>query len=100
MIVEVRTDGSVVLAEPEDTRGFKVVAPLGMTEGDIARALVGVADLQADHAWVYPSSIRRMSPLASRTEWQTSFAKMLDYARSKNWLRATDDAIRAHIEHK
>lgn len=98
MIVEVRNDGSVNLAEPGDTRGFKLVAPRGMTEHDIVLALKGVADVELDHAWVRQPWIQEMSPLAASVEWQASFARMLDYARSKGWLRPADEAIRAHIE--
>jgi hypothetical protein len=98
MIVEVRIDGSVALLKAEDTRGFKLVAPLGLLEPDLARALAGVAEVVSDHAWVFQPWILENSPLAASAEWQGSFARMLDYAHSKNWLRETDGAIRAHIE--
>lgn len=98
MIVEVRTDGSVALLEAEDTRGFKLVAPQGLSEADLIRALAGVADVEAGHAWVFQPWVQDKSPLTGSEDWQSSFARMLDYARSKNWLRDTDGAIRAHIE--
>lgn len=98
VIVEVAKDGSVALLEPEDTRAFKLVAPREMDEHDVVQALRSVADVEFDHAWVRQAWIRETSPLASSGEWQASFAKMLDYARSKGWLRPADEAIRAHIE--
>jgi hypothetical protein len=100
MIVDVGTDGSVALLEAEDTRAFKLVAPHGMTEADLAQVLTGVAEIESNHAWVKQSWILGNSPLAASQDWQGSFAKMLDYARSKNWLRGADEAIRAHIEQK
>ena len=98
MIVDVGNDGSVALLEPEDMRSFKLVAPRDLSESDLAQALKVVADVESGYAWVLQSWIRNKSPLTASEEWQRSFAGMLDYARSKNWLRASDEAIRAHIE--
>ncbi len=98
MIVDVRNDGSVALLEPEDTRSFKLIARRGMTEHDIIHALKGVADVELDHAWVRQVWLQETSPLAASSEWQTAFATMVNYARSKGWLRPADEAIRAHIE--
>lgn len=100
MIVEVASDGSVVLLGPEDTRSFKLVAPRDLGGAELAQALAGIADITADHVWVFTPWIREASGLAASAEWRESFGKMLDYARSKNWLRSTDEAIRAHIERR
>lgn len=100
MIVDVRTDGSVALLEAEDMRAFKLVAPIAMSDADLARSLKGAADVSAGHAWVSQSWIRAHAPLAAQGEWQASFAKMVAYAGTKGWLRETDAAIRAHIERK
>jgi hypothetical protein len=98
MIVEVRIDGSVALLEAQNTRDFKLVASQRLTEEDLIQALARVADVASGHAWVFQHWIREKSPLAASADWQNSFSKMLDYARSKNWLRDTDGAIRVHIE--
>jgi hypothetical protein len=101
VIVEVKTDRSTALLEPEDTRSFKLVAPRDLNEADLADALSGIADVAStDYAWVLQSWVRENSGLAASVEWQNSFDKMLDFARSKNWLRPTDEAIRAHIERR
>jgi hypothetical protein len=100
MIVEVRSDCSVALLEPEDTRSFKLVAPHDLNGADLAQALAGIADVDSDHAWVLASWVREKSGLADSAEWQNSFGRMLDYAKSKNWLRATDEAVRAHMERR
>jgi hypothetical protein len=100
MIVEVRADHSVALLEPEETRSFKLVASRDLSEPELARALAGIADVVSDHAWVLAQWIREQSGLAASAEWQSAFGKMLDYARSKGWLRATDEAVRAHIERR
>ncbi len=100
MIVEVRGDRSVVLLEPRDTRSFKLVAPAGLGEADLARALAGIGDIAGGHAWVAAAWVREASGLACSAEWREAFGKMLDYARSKDWVRATDEAIRAHIERR
>jgi hypothetical protein len=100
MIVNVHGDGTVALLEAEDTRAFKLVAPREMGMADLARALAGAADVEAGHAWVSRSWVLDTSPLASSESWRRSFAEMLDYARSKGWLRASDEAIRAHIERR
>lgn len=98
MIVNVQSGGSVSLLEAEDTRGFKLVVPRDLGDADLARALSGAADLVQGHAWVSQDWIRENSPLADSSEWQASFAKMVDYADGKGWLRDTDKAIRAHVE--
>lgn len=100
MIVDVRSDRSVALLEPEDTRSFKLVAPRDLSGTDLAQALSGIADVESDHAWVFAAWIREASGLAADAEWRDAFGKMLAYARSKAWLRSTDEAIRAHIERR
>ncbi len=69
---------SVTLHEPDDFRAFSVVVP------------------EVEHAWVDPGQVIALADGAG-AEWRGSFDGMVEYARSKGWVR-DDGAIRAHVE--
>jgi len=49
-------------------------------------------------AMVRVDAVRRLAGAAVRGKWETDFAAMLDYARSKGWLSDDGSSIRAHVE--
>lgn len=71
---------TVELKEPEDFKAFKVVVR------------------EAEHAWVSPERVAELAADAGASQtWGAEFAAMVDFARSKGWVR-DDGAIRAHVE--
>lgn len=71
---------SVRLVDPSDFRSFKVV-------------LVDV-----EHTWIEPERIAELAgELAASPEWREGFERMLEFARSRGWVR-DDGAVRAHVE--
>ena len=71
---------SVTLHEPDDFRAFSVVVP------------------EVEHAWVDPAQVIALAAAGGAgAEWRGSFDGMVEYARSRGWVR-DDGAIRAHLE--
>ncbi|MEW5422274.1 flavin reductase family protein [Amorphus sp. 3PC139-8] len=67
-------------------------------DADRQAAVASVAELDdADHAWVRPDTVRAMSPLGDRAEWEEGFAAMVSFAAKHGWVDA-EGRIRAHIE--
>jgi hypothetical protein len=91
---------TVVLAEAGDCRRFHVaVRGAGGAAGldDALRAHdAGTVDGDGE-ALVRVVAVRRLAG-ALGAAWETEFAAMLDYARTKGWLSEDGEAIRAHVE--
>ena len=61
-------------------------------------ALRGIGRLSCDgHAWVRPDCLRALLPVDLPADWETGFARMSEFARSRGWI-GEGGAIRAHIE--
>lgn len=97
MRIVLTSAGPPRLEGPADFKRFSLaVAPQLMT--DPRAAVAPVADLdEGGHAWVRPDAVRAISPMAGRSDWETGFAAMMDFAAKHGWI---DDQgrIRAHIE--
>jgi len=92
---------TVALEEPADCGRFHVAV---RGEGDAAALDVAlrtnaVGTLDGDgEALVGVDAVRRLAAGSVGDTWETDFAAMLGYARSKGWLSDDGAAIRAHVE--
>jgi hypothetical protein len=89
----------VSLGEPEDCSRFDLVVHGTGGGDDLDRALVSASmgRMEGDDALVAVDRIRELAAGSVGVGWETDFAAMLDYARSRGWLSGDDAAIRAHI---
>ena len=92
MVIVVR-DKEVRLNEPGDFKGFKVVVETGDGNGLFAVGRLA----HRDTAWIQADAVRRLAGDAVTPEWESGFAAMLDYAKTKGWLDDAGD-IQAHVE--
>jgi hypothetical protein len=90
---------AVTLQEPDDFRGFKVVAN-GVGPDELAEALRHVGRVTDERdAFIDVSAVKRLAAERSqRPDWMASFNGMLEYARTRGWTSPDGDAIRAHCE--
>lgn len=93
MLLRIGADGAAVLEEAGEFTRFAVALHPAAPAG----ALAAVARRDGAHAWIAPETLRRLSPMGADAAWQTGFAAMLDFARSRGWVDA-EGAIRAHVE--
>jgi len=92
MVIVVR-DKEVRLDDPDDFKGFKVVVETGDGSGLFAVGRLA----HRDTAWIQADAVRRLAGDAVTPEWESGFAAMLDYAKTKGWLDDAGD-IQAHVE--
>lgn len=92
--------GAVGLDAPEDCARFHVALRGGGDRAALDDALTraGAGRLDGDGALIRVDAVRRLAAGRVLPGWEASFAKMLDYARSKGWLDDGGAAIRAHVE--
>ena len=98
MVIFVDESFAVTLLEPEDLKGFKLVArhPLA-EEAKVGAALGRIGGhLKDGHAWVPEAWVR--SAASKDAAWQTSFGGVVAYAKKKEWFDDATKSIRAHIE--
>lgn len=90
----------VTLEEPDDTKSFQVTVVGGDSTAMLFGALVDAAAgrLEGDEAWIAVDAVRRMAKGRVPLEWDAELDAMLAYARTKDWLDPTGNAIRAHVE--
>jgi hypothetical protein len=91
---------AVRLLEPDDFRGFKVLARGDATHRErLASAVGALGRLAPDgHVFVDAARLRSLAGRRGRRrDWLASLDGMLRYARAHGW---TDDvgALRAHVE--
>ena len=100
MIIRVTPQGTLALDEANDFKGFKIAAPAGSAPDFLAKALKGVAAMEADGktAWVSQQALRRWQGSAQAPEWVASFDKMVASVKKFGWVRDEDSTVRAHIE--
>ncbi len=97
------SEGAVTLEEPEDCRRFSVVVA-GRHEGaglDLDETLrsAGVGWLKSEHAaYIRVDAIRTMASGRVDASWEADLGAMVDYARSKNWVDPTGEAVEGHLE--
>ena len=91
--------GPAHLDDPEDLTSFTVVL-----EGDGDRAprrWRPAASLGlGDHTWVRTDALRRLAGPIATPEWESAFAAMLEYARTRGWVDDEHGAVRGHVERR
>ena len=102
VVVDLEAEPPVVaLEEPADCGRFHV-AVRGRGDAvalDAALRADAVGSVDGDgEALVDVAAVRRLAAGAVGETWESDFAAMLDYARSKGWLSEDGASIRAHVE--
>lgn len=87
----------VEIEQVDDLTAFSLATDLPRSDLDARLRAAGLGSVSDGHAWIDAESLRTAaSALTTDPGWNDGFDRMLDYARSKEWLDA-DGAIRAHI---
>ena len=102
VVVDVAAEpATVTLEEPADCKRFHVTVRGGGDAAALDEALranaVGSLDGEGE-ALVSVDAVRRLAVGSVDDTWESDFAAMLDYARSKGWLSEDGASIRAHVE--
>lgn len=88
----------VSLAEANDFKRFSVVIDQRLREHGPQVIDRVAARLEDSHAWISPSTIRSLTPLASSEKWESDFSAMVQFADQHGWTDPQGN-IRAHIEY-
>jgi hypothetical protein len=93
-----RAPGDVGLRDPDDCNRFHVAARGQRDDRRLADALetARVGRMDGDDVLVDVGAVRRLAEGHVSPGWGQDFDRMLDYAKTKGWLRG--DAIQAHVE--
>jgi hypothetical protein len=99
MIILLAHDIAPRLDDPDNFRGFKIVASKDMDAAALTRALGTLGRLaDNDHAWIDEAALRQLANRPDDKAWHDSATAMIAYARKSGWIDAATGAIRAHIE--
>jgi hypothetical protein len=100
MFMAITCSGHIELQDAANFRAFKILDLSRKGAVELAAALDGFATLTPDGkaAWVDPSAVPKLPPVAPTAEWQTSFNNMLASAHKFGWVDEATGAVRAHIE--
>jgi hypothetical protein len=95
---------TTTLRDPEDCDRLKVVVKGPGAKGPedaarLAAALTGIGRPQGTQVvFLEPDALRRMAAGRVAPDWDQSFQRMLDYARTKGWTDEATGTVRAHCE--
>ena len=94
MRIVVREAEPARLEDADNFRDFRVTAPAGLSDAQIAASLADAAEkVDTAYAWIRPDWLK-----AGRDRsWLDQFESMAAFAATKGWVDAAG-AIRAHIE--
>lgn len=100
MKIRITQAGAASLEEPDDFKGFAVLAEgPASNAASIGGKLPAGLTLEGDtHVWVSVDWLKPALGIPANAERAENFEKMLAYARSKGWTKGEPEAIRAHIE--
>jgi hypothetical protein len=101
MIIAITAAGTLELNEPDDFKGFKIVAEKpGATDAEIAEALKGVGTLDAEHkhAWITQDGMKNWGGHPAPAEWVASFDAMVEKVKKYGFVDEATGSVRAHIE--
>lgn len=100
MKIRITQAGTTTLEEPDDFKGFAVLAEgPASNAATMAKGLPSGITMDGDsHAWIGVDWLTSALGIPANAERAANFDKMLGYARSKGWTRGEPEAIRAHIE--
>lgn len=96
--ITISSGGDIALAEPAVFTAFDVQAA-GLDRSAILASFGedGAPADEDDHVYVTVSLVRRLAGQAVDAEWETGFAKMIEFAESHGWLTDDGKSIKAHI---
>jgi hypothetical protein len=94
------TPAEVRLDEPDDCKRFHVAARGAAQAASLADALAANAmgRTDGDDAFIEIEALRGLAAGRVSDAWQADFAAMIEFARTKGWLDASERAIQAHVE--
>ena len=101
MIIAITAAGTLELKEPDDFKGFKIVAEKpGATDAEIAAALKPIATPDADgkHFWVHQSALKSWNGKPQSAEWVASFDAMVEKVKKYGFIDEATGDVRGHIE--
>ena len=100
MIIFVTAEGRAELREPDEFRGFKIVAGGASGAAALTAALAGIAKVEANGktAWVSREAVRRLRGPNPPPEWLAAFDRMVESVRRFGWVDDRAGSVRAHIE--
>jgi hypothetical protein len=101
MIIHIVKADGVELRDRENFKSFKVVLDdPSLSDAEIARALDGLAVVEADGrtVWVSGPALKNWGGVAQPDAWIDSFDKMVDSVKKFGWVNEADGSVRAHIE--
>ena len=101
MIIAITAAGTLELKEPDDFKGFKIVAEKpGVTDAELVEALKGVGTLDAEHkhAWITQAGMKNWGGHPAPAEWVAAFDAMLEKVKKYGFVDEATGSVRAHIE--
>jgi hypothetical protein len=101
MIIAITAAGNLELKEPDDFKGFKIVAEKpGTTDAEIAAALEPIATPDGDgkHYWVTQTAMKNWNGTAQSAAWVAAFDAMLEKVKKYGYVDAATGNVKGHIE--
>lgn len=98
MIVRLDEDAAAVL-EADDLKRLHVEAPPAIDDVDAALRSAGIGTLAANgDAMLDVAELRsRARSVATATDWDEGWAKMIDFATSRGWVSDDGRSVQAHV---
>jgi hypothetical protein len=94
MIVDLSTDGSASLLEPDDFQRLKIVVPPGLPPP----ANEGITFIDADHALISRTLIPHLAAAGASAAWLERYDAMLAAAARHGWIDDVTQWIKVHVE--
>lgn len=88
--------GGVELEEPDDCTRFHLVGR-DVGPDEVAGALSGFGEVEGEHAWIEPDTLRTLAEGRVPADWDDRFDGMIAYAATKGWVD-DEGRLQAHIE--
>lgn len=98
MIIDVDAQGSVKLLDCLDFKMFHIQAAKGLSIDALSSALAAGGTVEGNSfAWISPTWVRALSPLARSREWSDGLNQMFEKAEQSGWVHPETGFVRAHI---
>lgn len=88
---------ALAVREPQNFSAFSVQTTLSGDRLDEAVIATGLGRLDGGHIWVRPGAVRDAVGPDADAEWESGFARMLEFAAGHGWCDP-EGRIRAHID--
>jgi hypothetical protein len=90
------TGRRVSVLEADDLKALSVRLE-GCDADDADQILGALGDVDGEHVWLDIAGLISLSPRAGDDAWRADFDATMDYARSKGWVDAAGERVRAHL---